>query len=98
MKYLAPDKLHLRVFVNTIMNLLCFIKAGNFFADSATGALRTSFGICPIGYLTLKFEPTLQSQNIGEETSRDGAKYSSSRGIRRYISVMATLKFIFFFS
>jgi len=47
--------------LKTIMNLPGFIVAGNFFVVRATGAWRTSSGICPIGYLTLKVEATLQS-------------------------------------
>jgi len=57
--------------IKTIMNLSGFIKAGNLFADRA---LRTSSGMCPVGYLTLKVEAIFQSENFGEETSRENFK------------------------
>jgi hypothetical protein len=84
MNYMAPDKVHWRVFISTIMRLSGSThKAKNSIADRVTGALRTSSGMCPIRYLTLKVEAILQSQNFWEETSRDGAQYTSSRGIRK---------------
>jgi hypothetical protein len=90
--YLVSDKVQWRVFVNTITKLSGSMKAGNFFADRATDALRSSSGVCPIGYLTLNVEATMQSQNVGGETFSDGAQYTSSRGVLGYFSVMATLK------
>jgi hypothetical protein len=42
LNYMAADKVQWRVDVNIIMNLSAYIKAGSFFVDRATAALRIS--------------------------------------------------------